>query len=580
VDNPAKGADPTRWWRRAWFVIAVSLAVYVALATLKSIDVWAAPLSRYVGEGDDALQSMWFLSWTAFAATHLHNPLISYYMNYPQGFNLMWQTAVPAAGLLLTPITLIWGPIVSYNVAMTGGVALAAWFAFIALRRFVPGTFGPWVGGLVYGFSPQMIAQSLGHTHVVLSALAPPLALILLYEAVVRQRRHPVLLGVMIGGLGVFQFFVSQEFFVDDIIAGVALLGLWAVTHRSQIRARTGYALKVFTVAAVLTGVVLAYPAALQVFGPDRPLPGPIHDPAVFSTDLLNPIIPTDIQWVSPSWTAAISQSFTANHSEWNGYFGITLILMLVVVLVRFWRNRMIRVAGLFTVMMLVLSFGPYLHIGGHDTGVPGPWWPIAHVPLLEDIQPNRLPLFAFLAAGLGIAFLLQRVGSSRAGPAAAIAVAGVALLPLMPKVPMMSFPVSVPGYFASSDVTGIPDQGVVATVPWPIGNMGQSIPLLWQATSGMRFRLLGGYFLGPTAPGAELLQKAVITITRDDQYPNLDSATRSRLEAELRQNNVVAVVVGPYDHEVLAVQFFSDVLGFAPQSYGDIHVWLLTARQ
>jgi hypothetical protein len=279
---------------------------------------------------------------------------------------------------------------------------------------------------------------------------------------------------------------------------------------------------------------------------------------------------------MSPSSAKEVSQRFTGNGSEWNGYLGVTLIVALLFVFARFWRNRTIRATSLFALLMLVLAFGPYLHLDGHNTGIPSLYWPIAHIPLLNDLQPNRLPVFVFLAAGLALAYLLQRAWRIRAGPVVAVMIAAVVLVPLMPRVPLMSFPVSVPAYFTSSAVEQIPDQAVVATVPWAAGSMGRSVPMLWQAESRMRFRILGGYFLGPEAPNQTLLHSAAQSIARDGRAPELDGAARSELMAELALSKVQAVIVGPYAHEALAVQFFDDLLGFAPHTYGDVNVWLL----
>jgi len=46
--------------------------------------------------------------------------------------------------------------VVSYNVLVTLGIALSAWFGFLAARRFIDGRAWCFVAGLVYGFSPPL----------------------------------------------------------------------------------------------------------------------------------------------------------------------------------------------------------------------------------------------------------------------------------------------------------------------------------------------------------------------------------------------------------------------------------------
>src|SRR5207302_7025903 len=110
-----------------------------------------------------AEQKIWFLSWPPFAITHHHNPLLSTYLNYPDGFNLLWNTAMPAAGVLLWPVTALWSAVATYNVITTVAIPLAAFLAFLAIRRHVDNRAACAVGALLYGFSPAMMAQEFGH---------------------------------------------------------------------------------------------------------------------------------------------------------------------------------------------------------------------------------------------------------------------------------------------------------------------------------------------------------------------------------------------------------------------------------
>ena len=89
---------------------------------------------------------------------------------------------------------------------MALALAPSAWFASIAFRRYVRSYPAALLGGLVYGFSPAMIAQSSSHLHLTLGAVRPPLML-LIDELLVRQRRNPLrsgsALSVLAAGRGV-----------------------------------------------------------------------------------------------------------------------------------------------------------------------------------------------------------------------------------------------------------------------------------------------------------------------------------------------------------------------------------------
>ena len=87
--------------------------------------------------------------------------LASDYLNHPDGINLMWNTWLPLPGLLLSPLTLLFGPVLTFNVLVTLAYGLSAWSAYLAIHRYVPSHGAAACGGLVYGFSPAMV----GHSH-------------------------------------------------------------------------------------------------------------------------------------------------------------------------------------------------------------------------------------------------------------------------------------------------------------------------------------------------------------------------------------------------------------------------------
>src|SRR5919199_3290257 len=162
---------------RRWAASGAALLFYTALAFLLFWQVWTSPGHRSLGSSADPEQTMWFLGWTRFALSHQYNPLFSDFLDYPHGVNLMWNTSVLLPGALLAPVTAWQGPVVAYNLLITLSLPLSAWCAYLAIGRWVQSRTAAVVGGLLYGFSPYMMAQALAHPHMTL-AFAPPLVLL------------------------------------------------------------------------------------------------------------------------------------------------------------------------------------------------------------------------------------------------------------------------------------------------------------------------------------------------------------------------------------------------------------------
>ena len=175
------------------------------------------------GCGDPAL-FLWFFQWPATALAHGQNPFYSTAMFHPTGINLLAQTSVHGAQAAVGPGDLVLGPVASLNVASTwprpSPPSPCSW----SLRRWVRWTPAAFVGGLLYGFSPFVLA-SLEFAHLMTAALMLlPLILAVLDEILVRQRHSARGAGVAARPAVFAQFFLSSELLA--IVALVAVVSL------------------------------------------------------------------------------------------------------------------------------------------------------------------------------------------------------------------------------------------------------------------------------------------------------------------------------------------------------------------
>lgn len=566
-----------------WRALA-ALLTYLALAVWYFRLTWVAPRDATIGVYGDPWLFVWFLKWDQFALAHAHSPLVSPYLNVPAGVNLMWNTAVVLPGLLLAGATATLGPVFTYNLLVTLAIALSAWSAYLVFRRYVASHLAAGIGGLLYGFSPYMVAHALGHLHLIL-AMTPPLVLALVDEILVRQRVAPAWLGLALGALAAGQLLTAEELLASELLVATAALGLLVVLYRRQVRARAAYAAKALALAAVVCLVLVAWPLFVQFTGPGRPHTS-IQPPGVAVTDLANFVVPTRLQQLTSAGAVAISDRFTGNVSEWDGYLGVPLLLLLAGVAARWWRRPLVRVASLLALGLAILSLGPRLHVAGRITRVHLPWRAVEAVPVVYDLLPNRLMLYVFLLAGLLVAVFADAVIGLRDRRMAALGIAAlvVALAPLLPRSPSPSTKLAVPPFFAQA-VRRIP-QGSVALVA-PFAHYPPSVaPMLWQAQSGMRYRMPEGYFVSADAAGraqfgptATPVSRAMEAIQTGRPPPAMTPGQRAGLIAVLRGWGVRTVLVGPMGHQSTMVAFFTALLGRPPTPVGGVFAWWDTDR-
>jgi len=92
--------------------LAVILALYIAGAFWVTANLWVHPTAFYQsGDPQDVDQATWFLRYAATAVEHFRLPALSTMaMNAPHSVNLMWNTSLLLPGIIITPVTALFGP--------------------------------------------------------------------------------------------------------------------------------------------------------------------------------------------------------------------------------------------------------------------------------------------------------------------------------------------------------------------------------------------------------------------------------------------------------------------------------------
>jgi hypothetical protein len=542
----------------------IALAFYALLAAVVFESTWVDPAGKWIGSPKDPQLFIWYLGWIPHQLSHGLNPLFTDYLSYPPGVNLMWNTSMIFPSIVLWPVTAVFGPVVAYNLLITGGIALSAWCGFLAARRFVDRDLACFLAGLVYGFSPGMIAQALGHPHVVV-ALFPPIALLLGDEILVRRRLNPVVAGALAGGAAALQLLTGEEVLAATLVIAAFGVALLALMHRDQVRASLPYVAKAAGAAALVFAILAAYPLGFQFLGPQR-VSGSVQGPDIYVSDLLAFFLPSSLI------------HFTGNVTENDAYIGLPLLALFAAGLVLGWRTPRIRWIGLTALVVAVLSLGPHLHVDGNVTPVWLPWAIVARLPLMESALPARLMDIGFLGFGIVVAYACGRALTATKPWQVATVVLLLAGVSIAPSVPYPSVAAAAPAFFKpGGDVEKIPSGSVVLITPF--SSKQSTDAMYWQATAGYRFRMpegdafTPGPYLGPHPSFLESTLDQLdtgrpVTVTPD---------VRNRALADMQSFGVTAIVAGPSPGQPAIVEFLTEVEGRPPVDDGGVKVWWLS---
>jgi hypothetical protein len=533
---------------RVWKTAAV-LAIYLAIAFLLFERIWSTDPARFIQPGDDQYNFAWFLGWVARSITHLHDPFYSNYANYPYGVNLLTNTGIVGLGALFTPVTLLFGPIASFNAIETLALAGSALSCYFFALRFVSWRPAAFFAGLLFGFSPYQISQSAGHINLTFVVLVP-LIFLMLHEVVVAQRWRAWSSGLVLGLLVTGQFFISTEVLADTIVVGAAGLLAVVIIGRSSLRARLTHALAGLLWATAVAAILLAYPVDFALRGPAH-ISGRIQlVPQAYRSDLAGLVVPDSRLLLAPHHLATIADHFATSTVENGTYLGIVLVVATVIGAIVLWRSDVVKVAVVCGAVSFILSLGAGLAIASapspSGSGLPLPERIFTKLPLLDNVIPSRFSMLTDLFVSLLLAVMVacahgriarwaarsnegQR-GTGALRPLAVVSVptllAVACLVPLIPRnISPSPLPSGTPRFFTSREVDAIQPSSDVLVYPY--GSSFYPNSALWQAVARFRFRQPGGTFLVPNGRNGRVAFSPSIGYTRE----NVVSTTMISLE-------------------------------------------------
>jgi hypothetical protein len=181
--------------------LAVGIAPLLAYAAIALIFHW--PLPRQLGSaltgpvsGDTGVYvwNMWVFRHEIVA--HRRFPLFTQeVLSLTPPIDLSLHNYTLFADLLAFPLLPIFGVTATFNLIFLAISALTAWAMYLLARHVVGRPVEAWLAGLLFGFSPILVARSTAHFSLVAAAPLPIFAL-----CVIRLERHPTPLNALAAG--------------------------------------------------------------------------------------------------------------------------------------------------------------------------------------------------------------------------------------------------------------------------------------------------------------------------------------------------------------------------------------------
>jgi len=592
-DQPSSPARRTATRRRRTHLL-VALAA-LALATYVTNGLWRQPFLHAIADnvGDQAFFE-WVLSYGVHLLRHGGDPYFTTMLNTPAGVNLAANTSITVYAILFAPLTILAGPQISFVTILTLNLAGSAFAWYLFLGRWVTrNRAAAALGGLFCGFAPGFVSHANGHLNWTSGWIAP---LVLWWLFKLREEgrwlRNGAVLGVLLG----VGFSIAAEALFFTALAGGIFVVTWSLARATRADARA--ALPTMLAALGVTGVVasalLAYPLYMHFAGPQT-FTGTGFNQRHYAEDIASFISYSDRTLAA---RVGLSSDLAPNPTEQTSFFGVPLMVVIVVSLVMLWRQAdqrgratlraLVVTGGVF----LVVSLGPRLLVFGHETDIPLPYALLRRLPLFDSALPLRFALVLVGIFGVILALAADRLARGMAQPAFVMAFA-LALLPIFPLPLLTAERTAEPAFIANGTWQRyVPDGGTLSALPFAINVAadGQRWQAYTMARGGPQFRIPDGYFLGPDADGkagkgriGALPRATDWLFLRAALYgyiAELSNADRAQARADLQYWGIDAVflpdrITGPQGMlfrsavEITA----TDLLG-PPERVDDVLVW------
>ncbi|HEY7273263.1 MAG TPA: hypothetical protein VH502_11055 [Actinoplanes sp.] len=570
----------------------LALVSFVAVALFLTAPLWLHLDHVLRDDPQDQAFFEWMLAHGARVLTDGAYPFFSDRMNYPDGVNMMANTSVLAVSLPMTPVTLLWGPHVAFNVFLTLALAVTgiSWYLVLS-RQFLSSRLAAWIGALFCTFAPSMISHAGGHPNIVSQFLVP---LIIWRTLELRRPGRVIRNGLILGALLVWQAFINLEIlFMTAVGLSIFCLVMWPSRHRSRPAEAITF-VRGLVVAGSVALAVLAYPLCVQFFGPQsyRGLPEFVRN---FGADLGSFTAYAQRSIAGNSETAA---RLAQNASEENAFFGWGLVILIFGLAVWMRRNLAVLTLTGIAVLFAAMSLGPRIFLNGINTGVTGIWSMLHSVPILNSAVPTRWAMAIAPIVGILLAIGCQRaVDLVRAQPqalgpvrVAGIAAVAMALVPLVP-TPLQVAPMDPVPTFVTSGMWRqyVDEHHTVMTLPLPDSTYPD--PLRWSAYTGQDMRIAGAYALLPNQNPLDPTDRTALfsppwrptsglmaSIKQGNPIPEITNTRREMTLADLRYWRVGAIVLTPQEQDTEMMRAMSDLLGFSPTWTGGAWVWNVRA--
>jgi hypothetical protein len=307
----------------------------------------------------DCYYYLWDFWWFKTAVLNFSNPYYTQYMYYPYGVYMWFADNAPFNALLSIPLQLAFGLTISYNIIWILTFIFSGYTMFLLVKYLTRNSNAAFISGLVFMFCPYRFAHALCHMNLI-STMWIPLYILYFLKLIDEPKKSNILI---ISGILLLNVLSSFYYVIYLIIFSLIYIIYNLKIDAEKLNNAFFKRLISFLVISVVFSLPLIYPmfkALIFERANYMYAPGFVY----FSADLIGFLTPSIFQPVFKNFVSGIYSGFTGNIAESTVFVGYTVIILSILAILKI-RSRDIIFWTVCSIIFLVLSLGPLLHVNG-----------------------------------------------------------------------------------------------------------------------------------------------------------------------------------------------------------------------
>ncbi|OBZ34282.1 hypothetical protein [Methanohalophilus sp. DAL1] len=367
----------------------------------------------YLGHAEVVYWSHYFW-WFDYAITNFINPLNNSMVFYPIGMDLV-DSIFPA--FLFTPITHIFGSVISYNLYVLSTFVLAGYGMFLLSKYLFEDSYIAFVTGIIFAFFPFHFGASLSHVHT-FSIMWIPFFVLFFFKTYKNPTKSNIILSSLFFSINALTSWTVAVMLA--LFCAIYMLSNWKFTFSKKFFPKI-VIFAILSLCFMSPGLYLIMKNMLVNENMFLGLNNFIH----YSADLLGFVTPSPLHPLFEDFSNEVYSQFTGNYSENIVFIGYSVILLSAFGIYSYIKKKLDKSILFCLIIFFVLSLGPVLHVFGtyyftdHNLTVMLPGILTKYLPFFNMIRvPSRYDImvmfFFSIFAGYGLKYIFEKIPRSK----------------------------------------------------------------------------------------------------------------------------------------------------------------------